>query len=206
VNAISRTKTSHHTRSWLFSVAYYLFLTGGAFALIYAVAAVVESHLYQAVEEARLVNTSSSAVPPIPTEGSVLGQMEIPRLGLKVIVAEGVSDSVLRHAVGHIPQTALPGESGNVAFAGHRDTFFRPLRNIRLGDTINLKTDDRDFEYQVESTAVVSPTDVRVLQSSGQPTLTLVTCFPFSYIGSAPDRFIVRARQLPATTSTRTAD
>jgi sortase A len=197
VNAIAITKTSHHTRSWLFSLAYYLFLMGGTFALVYAVAAVVESHLYQAVEEARFVNRPPSAAPAVVTEGSVLGQMEIPRLGLKVIVAEGVSDSVLRHAVGHIPQTALPGERGNIALAGHRDTVFRPLRRIRLGDTITLKMVDRYFHYQVESTAVVSPTDVQVLQSSSRGALTLITCFPFSYIGSAPNRFIVRARKLP---------
>jgi sortase A len=130
----------------------------------------------------------------LPAEGSVLGRLEIPRLGMKVIVDEGVSDGVLRRAVGHIPQTALPGERGNVALAGHRDTFFRPLRKIQAGDAIALRTPAGDFNYRVESTAVVVPTDVRVLKPSADPMLTLVTCFPFYYVGSAPDRFVVRAR------------
>jgi sortase A len=90
----------------------------------------------------------------------------------------------------------LPGQQGNVVLDGHRDTFFRPLRNIRQGDTITLKTLDGDFQYQVESTAVVPPTDIQVLQASSERTLTLITCFPFYYVGSAPDRFIVRARQV----------
>jgi sortase A len=79
--------------------------------------------------------------------------------------------------------------------AGHRDTFFRPLKDVHAGDAITLKTRDGDFEYRVESTAVVPPSDVRVLQPTGGHTLTLITCFPFYYLGSAPDRFIVRARE-----------
>jgi sortase A len=187
-------KTSHQTRSLLFSVAYYLLLAGGVLGLVYAGAVIVDSHLYQVIEETRLENRSPSTLPPIVIEGSVLGQMEVPRLGMKVIVAEGVSPSVLRHAVGHVPQTALPGEWGNVALAGHRDTFFRPLRKIQAGDAIALKTPAGDFEYRVESTRVVAPTDIQVLKPSEERMLTLVTCFPFYYVGSAPNRFIVRAR------------
>lgn len=191
---IAITKTSHQARSLLFSVAYYLFLTGGVLGLVYAGAAVLERHWYQAIEKARFENRSPGTAPAIPTEGSVLGRLEIPRLGMKVIVNEGVSDGVLRHAVGHIPQTALPGERGNVALAGHRDTFFRPLRKIQTGDAIALRTPAGDFEYQVESTFVVAPNDVQVLEPSKERMLTLVTCFPFYYVGSAPNRFIVRAR------------
>jgi sortase A len=82
--------------------------------------------------------------------------------------------------------------------AGHRDTFFRPLKRVHAGDAITLKTRNGDFEYAVESIAVVPPGDVHVLQSTGGRTLTLITCFPFSYLGPAPDRFIVRARELKA--------
>jgi len=92
----------------------------------------------------------------------------------------------------------LPGQSGNVALAGHRDTFFRPLQHIRLGDTIHLKTLDGDFSYQVESTAVVPASAVEVLSPTEGHTLTLITCLPFDYIGAAPNRFIVRAREVPA--------
>ena len=97
-------------------------------------------------------------------------------------------------AVGHLPETALPGEAGNVALAGHRDSLFRPLRDVRPGDSIVLKMPDREFQYQVEWTAVVPPTAVEVIQPTSEPALTLVTCFPFSYIGAAPKRFVVRAR------------
>jgi sortase A len=129
-------------------------------------------------------------------EGDVIGEMEIPRLDLKTIVVQGESPKVLRRAVGHLPETALPGNSGNVALAGHRDSFFRPLRNIQLGDAITIKTPDGEFEYQVESTEIVWPSDVEVLKPSSENTLTLVTCFPFYYVGAAPKRFIVHARQV----------
>jgi len=129
-------------------------------------------------------------------EGGVIGEMEVPRLGLKVMVVQGDSPSILQRAVGHLPGTALPGDAGNVALAGHRDTFFRPLKDILPGDGITLKTPEGNFQYRVESTAVVPPTDVRVIQASGGRILTLITCFPFYYVGSAPDRFIVRARQI----------
>ncbi len=129
-------------------------------------------------------------------EGGIIGEMAVPRLGLKAIVAQGDSPKILQRAVGHIPETALPGETGNVVLAGHRDTFFRPLRHIRPGDVITLKTPHGDFQYRVESIAVVPPTDIRVLQPSSEKMLTLITCFPFYYVGSAPDRFIVRAREV----------
>jgi sortase A len=112
-------------------------------------------------------------------------------------VTAGVFDSaaILRRAVGHLARTAWPGEAGNVVLAGHRDTFFRPLKRVQVGDAITLKTRIGDFEYLVESTAVVPPTDVQVLQPTGGRTLTLITCFPFTYLGSAPNRFVVRARE-----------
>jgi LPXTG-site transpeptidase (sortase) family protein len=99
-------------------------------------------------------------------------------------------------AVGHIPGTALPGDKGNVAVAGHRDTFFRGLRDIRRGDLIDFETLRGNYAYRVEGTEIVKPEDVSVLNAGAYPELTLVTCYPFTWIGSAPDRFIVRARQL----------
>ena len=110
-------------------------------------------------------------------------------------MVHGDSPDILKRAVGHIADTALPGNTGNVVLAGHRDTFFRPLRDLRVGDAITLKTRRGDFDYVVESTFVVAPTDVWVLEARGGRILTLITCYPFSYIGPAPDRFIVRARQ-----------
>jgi sortase A len=130
------------------------------------------------------------------TEGEVIGELNVPRLGVKAIVVQGDSQSVLRRAVGHIPDTSLPGQLGNVVLAGHRDTFFRPLRGIRAGDFISLKTAGGDFQYQVQSTTIVAPSHTEVLRSSGDNMLTLITCFPFYYVGAAPDRFVVRARQI----------
>ena len=105
----------------------------------------------------------------------------------------GSDARTLQLAVGHIPGTALPGEAGNVGLAGHRDTFFRRLQNIRPDDEIRLTTPDGFFTYRVRRTVIVQPRDVWVLDPTDEPTLTLVTCYPFSYVGSAPQRFIVRA-------------
>jgi sortase A len=130
---------------------------------------------------------------PPPAGRPVVGRLEIPRLNLAVMVREGADEATLSRAVGHIPGTALPGNIGNVGLAGHRDTFFRALRNIRADDEIKIQTTAGTYRYVVKSTRVVTPRDVSVLQASGGETLTLVTCYPFYYVGSAPKRFIVRA-------------
>ena len=131
-----------------------------------------------------------------PAQGSVIGRLAIPRLKLAVMVRQGADEATLRKAVGHIPGTALPGAAGNVGLAGHRDTFFRALRNIRPNDTIEFETTEGTYRYQVSSTRIVTPRDVSVLKASGEPTLTLVTCYPFYYVGSAPKRFIVHATEV----------
>ncbi len=127
------------------------------------------------------------------TDPLVLGRIEIPRIGVTAIVREGVDDSTLAIAVGHISGTARPGERGNMALAGHRDSFFRALRDIRLHDTIRIVTVEQSFEYVVDSTEIVGPEDTRVLDPTAGTVLTLVTCYPFTYVGHAPNRFIVRA-------------
>jgi sortase A len=178
-----------------------VFLTSGIVGLGYAGYVIVDARNYQAREQnafkaAQVRTAGANKQRRLAIDGAIVGEMEVTRLGLKVIVVQGDSPAILQRAVGHLPTTPLPGESGNVALAGHRDTFFRPLRNIRSGDAITFKTLDGEFRYQVESTDVVPPTDVSVLQSHGGQTLTLITCFPFYYVGAAPDRFIIRARQV----------
>ncbi len=126
----------------------------------------------------------------------LIGRIEIPRLLLSAVVVEGSDSGTFRRAVGHVPGTALPGQPGNVALAGHRDTFFRSLRELRVKDEIQLSTPQGDFKYEVESLAVVEPDYVEALAPSSENMLTLVTCYPFSYIGTAPKRFIARARQV----------
>lgn len=133
------------------------------------------------------------STPARPGYGDPVGQIVIPRVGLDAVVVEGDDESVLRVAVGHLPDTPLPWEDGNTALAGHRDTFFRPLRKIAEGDEIRLVTRHGTFEYRVRETLVVQPEDVWVLNVTDQPTLTLITCYPFGYVGPASQRFIVRA-------------
>jgi sortase A len=127
--------------------------------------------------------------------GSALGRIEISRIGVAVIIAEGTDEKTLQRAVGHIIGTALPGEQGNVALAGHRDTFFRELRNIRQDDEVTLTTPGGSFSYRVDSIKVVAPENTAVLNDSGESILTLVTCYPFYFVGPAPKRFVVRAHR-----------
>jgi len=139
---------------------------------------------------------SASPADPAP---DVIGRLLAPRLGLRVVVAEGVAAATLRHAVGHVPGTALPWEEGNVALAGHRDTFLWPLRGVQVGDALSLVTPRGRFEYVVRSLEVVSPERSEVLAPTPAPMLTLVTCYPFSMVGRAPSRLVVRAERVGST-------
>jgi len=136
---------------------------------------------------------------PLP-DGALIGRLEIPALNMQLPVREGAGRKTLDVGLGHIRGTAMPGQPGNVGIAGHRDTVFRGLRNIKKDDVIQLQTTLGTYDYQVESTRIVKPTDVAVLRPDGKPEITLVTCYPFYYVGSAPDRFIVKARQINAQT------
>ncbi|HTB12547.1 MAG TPA: class D sortase [Bryobacteraceae bacterium] len=125
--------------------------------------------------------------------GGIVGRISIPRLNISAMVEEGVDETTLSRAVGHIPGTALPGETGNIGIAGHRDTFFQKLKDLQPNDQIDFTTHSGRYHYIVESLTIVEPSDVSVLRSTGGKILTIVTCFPFHYIGSAPRRFIVHA-------------
>lgn len=179
-----------------------VFLLAGLLALGYCVLTWFQAGFYQRYESWNFDNSlkfaPALASPGLPhvalTDGSLFGRIEIPRVGVSVMIIEGVQPHSLKVAVGHVPGTALPGEPGNIGIAGHRDTFFRKLRDVRNRDAIRLTTLYGTYDYLVESTRVVGPREVQVLQDSGQPVLTLVTCYPFYYAGPAPDRFIVRAR------------
>jgi sortase A len=187
--------------SWIHRAAHrtsHVLLAAGLLALGYVGYVFVDARAYQAVERTRFEDARrDEPTLPVPHDGGAIGEIQVTRLDLTAVIVQGDSAAILRRAVGHLANTALPGEPGNVVLAGHRDTFFRPLKAVRTGDTITLKTRRGDFEYVVESTAVVPPTDVSVLASTGGRTLTLITCFPFSYLGAAPERFVVRARQMP---------
>jgi LPXTG-site transpeptidase (sortase) family protein len=131
--------------------------------------------------------------PPSGGGRRVLARLRVSRVGLEVAVLEGIEDRTLRRGAGWIPGTARPGERGNIGIAAHRDTFFRPLRDIRSGDRIELETLGAIQSYVVRSVYVVEPEATAVLQSTNEPTVTLVTCFPFDYLGPAPRRYIVQA-------------
>jgi sortase A len=124
----------------------------------------------------------------VAKEGDVLGRIEIPRLGVKVAILEGTTSQTLRLGVGHIEGTALPGENGNIGIAGHRDTYFRALKDIRTNDEIQIQTATGLSRFAVDSVEIVDPGDIGVLAPSAGPALTLVTCYPFHFIGAAPKR------------------
>jgi sortase A len=122
-----------------------------------------------------------------------LAVLHISKIGLEVPLLDGTDGLTLNHAVGRISGTARPGEPGNIGIAGHRDGFFRGLKNIRVGDRIELRTPERTDEYDVDQINVVDPNDVDVLKPRSAPSLTLVTCYPFYVIGGAPQRYVVHA-------------
>jgi sortase A len=172
-------------------------LTAGLLALSYVAFVVFDARVYQLSEHRRLARaTAGASAPPAALEGMAIGEIHITRLGLAAVIVQGDSSDILQRAVGHLVETALPGEAGNVVLAAHRDTFFRPLKGIRVGDVIAVAIPQHEFEYVVISTAVVSADAVGVLRPTAERSLTLVTCFPFSYLGPAPDRFVVRAREV----------
>ncbi len=124
----------------------------------------------------------------------LIGELEVPRVGLSVMVREGMDATTLRRAVGHVPSTALPGQPGNFVIVGHRDTFFRPLRGLEKGDSIRIVTTRGRFTYAVESIQVVEPDGIALTAPASEAVATLITCFPFNYLGTAPRRFVARAR------------
>ena len=140
---------------------------------------------------------ASPAAPVLPVSPGILAMLEIPRLNLSTPVISGDDDDTLEVAVGHLPDTPLPWEPGNSALAGHRDGLFRPLRNIKVGDDVRVRTTHGEFVYRVRETKVVTPDDLSVLAPADTQRLTLITCYPFNYVGHAPKRFIVHADLLP---------
>ena len=126
-----------------------------------------------------------------------LAVLHIPRIGLDVPVLKGTSDATLDRGAGHIEDTAMPGTGGNSGIAGHRDGFFRGLKDVNVGDAIELETLQETQTYRIERTWIVNPDDVSVLDPTPAQSITLVTCYPFYFVGSAPQRFIVRASRVP---------
>jgi sortase A len=181
----------------------------GILALAYCAFVYFQASRYQAAERTRFARDTPGqtqpdagpaapkpAAPPgrkHPSQGESVAMLTITRIGLSSVVLEGASARELRLGPGHIPSTPLPGEGGNFAVAGHRDTFFRALRFVRVNDIVRLKSRDQEFQYRVVATKIVGPKDIQVLDPTGRESLTLVTCYPFDFVGAAPQRFIVQA-------------
>ncbi len=149
--------------------------------------------------------STAKVVPVAPADaaakagaGVVMGRLEIPELSLSVPVMADYDPNSLLRGVGHIQGTALPGGLGTMGLAGHRDTFFRPLRRIAPKMEIRVADETGTYHYEVDSTEIVMPEQVEVLEIRSRPELTLITCYPFNYIGAAPKRFIVHAHLLSA--------
>ena len=177
---------------------------GVACLMVYGIVTVRTWH-YQRTAKIHVEEMISADRPPVPAgpapvvakppqPGDIIGRVDIPRIKLSAAVAEGDDEKTLGKAVGHLPDTPLPWDrQGNVAFAAHRDGLFRPLENIRLGDDVRVVTRRGEYHYRVKKTHIVDPDDVWVIAPTATPTITLITCYPFSFVGNAPRRFIVQA-------------
>jgi LPXTG-site transpeptidase (sortase) family protein len=140
--------------------------------------------------------TTIQTAPPIIGRGAAIAALSIPRVELSAVVLHGSDEQTLRRGPGHLEGTAMPGHVGNVVIAGHRDSFFRPLRKIRLGDDLFLDTPHGRLQYRVTWLRVVQPRDLSVIAPTDEEVLTLITCYPFWLLGNAPDRFVVRATRV----------
>lgn len=193
----------------LIRIHYVLFIAGCS-ALAYCASVAITASQYQAWarEQLRNSNTTLAALSAPASPGrpllrsplrlgsgmALVGRLDVPRLKLSAMVAEGTTSRVLRVAVGHVPGTALPWQNGNVSLVAHRDSFFRRLGELKSGDAIRMTVPGMEYRYRVTFTDVVNPDETWVLQSATGDTLTLVTCYPFHFVGPAPRRFVVRAR------------
>jgi LPXTG-site transpeptidase (sortase) family protein len=166
----------------------------------------VEARRFQAEQAVEFTRAAQAYAPVAVRSGGLLGMLDVPRLKLTAPVLEGDDEATLKRAAGHLPDTALPWEKGNSAIAGHRDGLFRPLKDIRIGDEIRFRSSRQEFWYRVTDTSIVKPDDVSVLEPRGAASLTLITCYPFYYVGDAPNRFIVRAERLLPDGSERRRD
>lgn len=175
----------------------------GAGLAIWCAAILVEARFHQAVPLTPPLVVTQTELPgdghvnapaaAAPAPGMLVGRLEAPSVSLSTVVLEGSDDATLSRGSGHIEDTPFPGQPGNVGIAGHRDTTFRALRRIHVGDALEFTTVDRLYHYRISQTLIVGPDDVYVLDPTPKPALTLVTCYPFEFVGHAPRRFIVRA-------------
>ena len=155
----------------------------------------VDAHRFQAEQAAAFERDAQSQLATASVRrGGLVGMLDVPRLHLSTPVIEGDDSRTLKRAVGHLPDTPMPWSAGNSAIAGHRDGLFRPLKDVKIGDEIRFRTTRQEYRYRVTKTSIVMPDDLSVLRPRpDSATLTLITCYPFYYVGAAPQRFVVHA-------------
>lgn len=181
-------------RVWLVHLFEWLLLGFGLGCLGMYAYENVEARRFQAEQTAAFEREVKAHTPAAMRRGGLVGMLDVPRLQLSTPVIEGDDDGTLKRAVGHLPDTPMPWHPGNSAMAGHRDGLFRPLKDVKVGDEIRFRTTREELRYRVTKTTIVMPDDLSVLEpQSGQATLTLITCYPFYYVGTAPKRFVVHA-------------
>ncbi len=184
-------------------------IAGGVLLLLLGARDLWESHFGQS-DAARQFQEEVAQRPPAsekreplppPRRGEPMAELLIPRLDTELFVVEGDGARELRRGPGHLQGTAMPGTQGNCVIAGHRDTHFRVLKDLRAGDDLILRTSAGQYLYRVKSLKVVSPRDTDSLKPTSDAELNLITCYPFYYVGSAPKRFVVEARLAGAVNS-----
>ncbi len=195
------------TRQWIATWLEWALLGFGLGCLATFAYSTVDAHRFQQTQAASFEQAVGAHPDSASTErpeeisiepGDLVGMLEVPRLGLSTPVLSGDDETILARSVGHLPDTPLPWQDGNSAIAGHRDTLFRPLKDVAVGDEVIFRSLTDDLRYRVTETRVVEPDDLSVLDSTpDESSLTMITCFPFRYVGPAPQRFIVRAERLP---------
>lgn len=193
-----------HGHAWQF-VERFFFISGALILAVWAAHA-AQARIRQELLERRLAELQAAAedgaadgtsvAPVLPSSADPIGRIEIPGRDVSSPILSGIDKAALDVAVGQVPGTAGFRDRGNVVLAGHRDTHFRGLRDIAVGDRITIETTEGQLAYEVVWTKVTTPQDVEVMDPTGDDVLTLVTCFPFYYIGSAPNRFVVRASRV----------
>ncbi len=149
----------------------------------------------QTVPEQKLnaPTVSSINAEVIPGEGQEIGVLTIPKLDRSLHIYQGIREETLKKGIGHIPYTPLPGEKSNSILAGHRDTFFRNLDQLKIGDVLIIRRSNQSYIYKVKKIRIVDKDDKTVIIPKPRSTLTLITCFPFTFIGSAPERYIIES-------------
>jgi len=171
----------------------------GVASLLWFAAASVRASYFQRTQNQILNSPTPTPAHAAEPDTGLVGRLEIPHVGLSVVVMHGDDEETLSTAAGHLPDTPMPWQAGNSAIAAHRDTFFRPLKDVRQGDEVRLVSRRGTFIYKVRDARVISPKDVSVLKATSSPTLTLLTCYPFFYVGNAPKRYVVQADLIAST-------